>query len=111
MKRFQRIFPHNYVLVGQTPVHEPDLFKYLEWRGAIDDDGMIVRKDQIGATEVSTVFLGLDHSFGRGNRRQLFETAFFINGNVTIYARCATWAEAEQQHAAALKFIKDQSNV
>lgn len=53
---------------------------------------------------ISTVFLGLDHSFGSGPPK-LFETMYFPNhGDGTESwaeedcERCATWEEAEAQH-------------
>lgn len=49
---------------------------------------------------LTTVFFGLDHSWGMAPRPALFETAYFDPaGQVTVLARYATWAEAEAGHA------------
>jgi hypothetical protein len=52
----------------------------------------------LGVVVVSTVFLGLDHSFGEGPPL-LFETMVFVNDMSGRWMdRCSTWAEAERQH-------------
>ncbi len=87
-----------YELIGQTPVKiEGDiiecarLFEQMERRVAITN--------VMGMVLVSTVFLGLDHSF-RGGRAILFETMAFRDGEAGYeQERCSTWAEAEAQHA------------
>lgn len=60
---------------------------------------------RVGATEkngvrVSTVFLGLDHSWVPG-QPLLFETMIFGGDHDGHQTRCTTWAEAEQMHAEA----------
>lgn len=47
---------------------------------------------------VSTVFLGLDHSFGRQGPPVLFETMVFQDHHSVACERYATWAEAEEGH-------------
>ena len=51
---------------------------------------------------VSTVFLGLDHSWGHGPKL-LFETMVFQNGHSTDMDRYSTWTEAEAGHEAIVK--------
>jgi hypothetical protein len=53
----------------------------------------------IGNARVSTVFLGLDHSFGDGPP-VLFETMVFGGPLDQEQERCCTWEEAEAMHAA-----------
>lgn len=54
----------------------------------------------IGDIRVSTVFLGLDHSFG-GGPPLLFESmAFGLPGDDEWQERCTTWEEADAMHAA-----------
>ena len=86
----------NYILIGQTPVPEPDLVKWAEWFGAAGGD-RIVAQTHIGATLISTVFLGIDHGFGK-SPPLLFETMTFCDGEDMDCWRCSTWAEAEAQH-------------
>lgn len=55
--------------------------------------------------EVSTVFLGLDHSFGYGEK-QLFETLVFGGSMDGTMRRYATWEEAEKGHKEMVKEVK-----
>lgn len=63
----------RYILVDGHPVEEPDLIKWGRW---MDGPERIVRQDAVGSSRVSTVFLGLDHSFGDGPP-VLWETMVF----------------------------------
>jgi hypothetical protein len=47
---------------------------------------------------VSTVFIGIDHGFGRGPPL-LFETMLFVNGVEQGCEHYCTWDEAETGHA------------
>lgn len=60
----------QYILVNGKPVHEPDLIKWGEWMSKRLNQ---VALDEINGCRVSTVFLGLDHSFG-GKEPVLWET-------------------------------------
>lgn len=55
------------------PVHEPDMLKAAK---AFETQDRTVAKTTVGKSEVSTVFLGLDHSHG-GPVPLLFETMVF----------------------------------
>lgn len=60
----------------------------------------------IKGVRVSTVFLGLDHSFG-GRCPMLFETMVFggqLNGE---QERCSTYDEAEAMHSKWVEAVKD----
>jgi len=67
----------------------------------------------IGPFEVSTVFLGLDHNWGRHGPPILFETMTF-EGHVSradfhqnvCDGRDATWPEAEARHRRAVEFLR-----
>jgi len=92
----------KYVLIGQTPVPEYDLMTWARW---FDDPAnrRVAETDVLGMCRVSTIFLGLDHSFQRlilgDGPRILFETMVFWEGEHGYeQERCATWAEAEEQH-------------
>lgn len=104
--------PGRYILVGQTPVPEPDLLKWAHW---FEHAERHVRLTRVGPYEISTVFLGLDHNNARHlgrTRPVLFETMVFLPEMVyqkwhghkiteclNICERCSTWLEAEAQHA------------
>ncbi len=60
--------------------------------------------DRVGKIEVSTVFLGLDHSFGGGGEPVLFETMVFGDGGGDeIQQRYCTLEEAKAGHKKILK--------
>jgi hypothetical protein len=88
----------HYILIGQTPVLEPDLLTWAEW---FEHSERHVMETFVGPFRVSTVFLGLDHSFS-GGRPILFETMTFLFHGGRFTERCGTWLEAEQQHQAAV---------
>lgn len=54
---------NNYILQDNVPIEEPDLHKWVLWFATADRK---VRKTQVDSLMVSTVFLGMDHSFGFG---------------------------------------------
>lgn len=63
--------------------------------------------DQAGAaTEISTVWLGLDHRFGSEGPPLIFETAVRQHGRWDIVARYPTLEDAIVGHCAALERVK-----
>jgi hypothetical protein len=68
-------------------------------------DGQVAREHVNGA-DVSTVFLGLDHSFGRNSQPMIFETMVFGGPLDGEQERCSTWAQAEAMHAAMVERVK-----
>ncbi len=92
----------RYILNGHDPVPEPDLHKWAEW---FEEAERHVAFNEIGCTTISTVFLGLDHSFGNGSPI-LFETLVFggvFNGYMERYA---SWDEAVAGHERVLKSLR-----
>lgn len=73
-----------------------------EWsrlRAEAGDDYVIVQKTKIGESEVSTVWLGIDHGFGRTHAPMIFETMIFggeLDGEVWRYS---TEEQARAGHA------------
>lgn len=61
-----------------------------------------VAETKRGDILVSTVFLGLDHSFGDGPPL-IFETMIFGGEHDEYQERCSTYEQAEQMHAKAVK--------
>ena len=98
-----------YILEGQEPKHVSDTLVWAKW---METGDRRVKLERVGNYEISTVFLGLDHSFHRFThdsdvRPILFETMVFEysgadRSSVTM-ERCATWAEAEEQHDAIVR--------
>lgn len=98
-----------YILDGKKPVSMgscENKDSLMEWAEFMENGNRVVKKDKacfnksggIDVVEVSTVFLGLDHSFGDEVYPVLFETMVFggeIDGEMW---RCSTWEEAERIH-------------
>ena len=95
----------KYILIGQTPVPEPNLEAWAQWFEAAD---RVVFRTEVGASVVSTVFLGVDHQFGDGPPL-LFETMIFTDGDGgNEMWRCSTWLEAEAQHGRMVKELTER---
>ena len=84
----------HYILDGKKPVPCEDLLTWARWMA--DTDRRIARTIQDDVI-VSTVFLGMDHGYGR--KPILFETKVFFDGQpVGDCERYATWDEAVAGH-------------
>jgi hypothetical protein len=75
----------------------------IESSAYMAQNGRRVAFDAIGRVEVSTVFLGLDHSYS-GHTPLLFETMVFGMDD-EIQERWTTWDEAEKGHKAVLEKV------
>lgn len=73
----------------------------MECARAIEKDRVVSKDELPGGVLVSTVFLGLDHSFGSGPPI-LFETMIFGGPHDGYQERYSSWDEAEKGHKKAL---------
>lgn len=96
----QSYAPKLYVLDGHNPVPVP-LTVWGKWFSTAD---RTVARDRVGKTNISTVFLGLDHNFGDGPPL-LFET-LVSDGKDYRITRYSTWEQAEAGHAWQLAIAK-----
>lgn len=96
-------WPMHYILVNRLPV-AVDLWTWARW---LEKNHKVRRigDDWVGAVRVSTVFIGLDHSFGRGDPL-VFETMVFGGPLNMAMDRYATYAEAERGHQEMLTKVK-----
>lgn len=96
----------SYILDGEgNPVAEPDTLKWGKW---MQDAERRVAFDQVTPqVRVSTVFLGLNHSFG-GDIPVLYETMIFGGPNDQYQNRYATREAALEghKHAVSIALIK-----
>jgi hypothetical protein len=91
----------HYKLIGKLPVP----CGLIEWAIWCETPGnRIVRQDHVGPLFVSTVFLGLDHSFDPSPSHDplLFETMIFDDLEDGYQTRCSTWDQAEFMHEVAM---------
>lgn len=93
-----------YILVGKRPVPAP----LRTWGRWFEGKPRKPSKRRVAETwlpskiRVSSVFLGIDHSFGRGSA-QLFETMTFEGLRDVECYRAATWGECLRHHQRAVK--------
>lgn len=90
-----------FILDGHVPKPVP-MEEWARWFGSSD---RTVRRTETGGAAISTVFLGLDHSFG-GGPPLLFETMIFGGEHDGYQDRCSTWAQAEAQHEEACALVR-----
>jgi hypothetical protein len=97
-----------YILKDKTPIPVDDFMEWAKWNQNAD---RTVKKTEIGDIIISTVFLGLNHSFDAGtNKPLLFETMIFggeLDGDMWRYS---TWEEAEEGHEKAVQLVKEKLN-
>jgi hypothetical protein len=97
-------WPGRYILDDNgEPVPCPNLMEWAMW---MEKGDRIVLQTQMGESRVSTVFLGLDHSFGRAGPPTLFETMIFGGPCNEECWRYATRLEALEGHAAAMQQVE-----
>ncbi len=88
--------PEYYTLDGHKAV-PTDM---AGWMKIFRSPARFVAKSEINGSTVSTVFLGLDHSFG-GGPPMIFETMILSGPHADYQTRCSTWEEAEEMHRVA----------
>ena len=91
--------------------HEVVLCDLVTWANMIEDiDKRRVASDYVNDYHVSTVFLGLDHGFGLGGKKLLFETMIFDKeggmGREKYIDRYSTWDEAVKGHRDACRIAR-----
>lgn len=95
-----------YILKGKKLVYLPadannkNLLKWAEW---FETANRRVAFTKVGRKNVSTVFLGIDHNFGKG-KPILFETMIFPKSEET--ERYHTWDEAVKGHKKIIRRLK-----
>jgi len=91
----------NFILDGHATVPCDDLTTWGRW---METAKRHVREDFFGDIRISTVFLGIDHSFGDGPPL-IFETMVFGGALDQEMDRYSTWDEAEGGHNAMMERV------
>ncbi len=99
----------KYILIGKE-VKKVDSF--ADWATKFEKSNCLVNVTHIDNTQVSTVFLGIDHSFMNEGKPLLFETMLFsdnkdLDGRQWRYT---TWDEAVEGHNKAVKEVEEYFN-
>ena len=102
MGEMEEMMTDKFILDGHEPVPEPDVIKWGQWFQIAD---RCVARTMVEGIRISTVFLGLDHSFGEG-QPMLFETLVFDGPLDDEMDRYLTWDEAVAGHAAIVERVK-----
>lgn len=95
------IFPGCYILEGHE-TKEVDLMTYAKWCEGNDKH---VADEIVGDSRISTIFMGIDRSYGYGPPI-LFETMVFGGALDLEMARYYTWDEAEAGHKEMVERVK-----
>ena len=81
----------------------PDYLAWCTWMFGPGDHKRVAF-DEVGEVGVSTIFLGFDHSFGRGSR--FFETMILGGAFHETQWRTDTWDNAMIQHREAVATVR-----
>lgn len=73
-------------------------------------DNFRIGLDVIGKSEVSTVFLGLDHSFIKKDVPILFESMIFEGPHNEYQRRYSTYDQALEGHNNLVKALKEEKD-
>lgn len=94
---------NNYILdEDNNPVICPDINTWAAWFETADRH---VAYSSVGDVNISTVFLGMGHNFGREGPPILWETMIFGGLNDGYQARCASYEDAKKEHEFAVKLV------
>lgn len=78
-----------------------------EWGAFLKDpERGRVAKTAVGDRWISTVFLGMDHSFSDDPEPLWFETMVFTHGKAGYQRRYTTWEQAEAGHREVVGLVE-----
>ena len=101
---------HYILSISGDPIPEPDVMKWALWFEAHNADRQLARTELEDGIIVSTIFLGLDHSFGHGEP-QLYETMIFGGPLDETQDRYATRQAAVNGHEYYCGVARSASNI
>ena len=91
-----------YILRGKTVV-PVRLLEWAEWYETANEVRRVAKTTLENETEISTVFLGIDHSFSDTGPPIIFETMIFGGPLDQEMDRYATWDQAVAGHEAMVE--------
>ena len=91
------------ILVGHAVHRVTDVLVWAKYQESTDRK---VAHTTLSRTNVSTVFLGIDHNFLEGGTPLWFETMVFGGPLDGEQHRCQTWKQAEAMHEAMCARVK-----
>lgn len=93
----------KYILENGAVRREDDL---MIWAEFMEKDNRRIERTEIGDVSISTVFLGLDHSFNEEAIPVLFETMIFGGDHDGYQERYTDIENAKIGHEKAVKLVK-----
>ena len=97
--------PVHYILEGKN-IKAVDFLTWAMWYESAE---RTIARTEVGNVIVSTVFFGLDFSFGSENVPELFETMILGGELDGTKVRCTTWEQAEELHERYVRMIKAET--
>ena len=92
---------------NRQPVPCPGVLEWGKWfEAAFRNKTRQVARTMVGDVRISTVFLGLDHSFSETGPLILYETMVFGGAMDEYQDRYSTWKEAEAGHRSTVEQVK-----
>lgn len=85
----------HYILEDEKITEETDILKWASW---FETANRKIDNNYVGQVQISTVFLGIDHSFGDTDTPILFETMVFGGEYDNCQERYYTIEEAKEGH-------------
>ena len=99
----------NYILdKDNNIIEEADFLTWSLWFAKHDRK---IERDTVDGVNISTVFMGIDHSFCDKGPPLLFETMVFGGKYDQNCIRTSTLKEAKQCHSDAVEFIKNSEHL
>lgn len=98
----------KYILAPNGDPIEVDLMTWARWAESNTDDVIVAKTQLPGDVEISTVFRGIDHNFGRRGKPILWETMIFGGEHDGYQDRYTSRADAEKGHEAACRLARGE---
>jgi hypothetical protein len=107
MTRDERVLdPYTYILNSdREPVQHPPNEAWFKWFGDLTNRRVAWTKINEDVY-VSTVFIGIDRSYGSAPQPWLFETHVFGGEHDGEERFASTWKEAEKNHAEMVALVR-----
>jgi hypothetical protein len=81
------------------------------WAFTFEHSRRVVKQETVGGIYISTIFLGIDYSFGMGGPPLVFETMAFDPTEEITCRRYSTWNEAVAGHQEIVDWCKSIADV
>jgi hypothetical protein len=99
--------PYTYILnANREPVPHPNNDAWFKWFGNLNNR-RVAMTEISESIYVSTVFIGIDRSYGSAPQPWLFETHIFGGEHDGEERFAATWKEAEKNHAEVVAVVHE----